>query len=92
MIMGFLDDIFDGETVMGGLFDLDSDGKVSIEEALLADELFLKDDPPSASPLEDDEDLLDSDAADFASTLGLDPLDYDSMEDLEAAIRSALEP
>ena len=89
--MSFLDDIFDGETVMGGLFDLDSDGNVSIEEALLADELFLKDDSPSAPFSKADEDLLDADAADFASTLGLDPLDYDSIEDLEADILSALD-
>ena len=89
--MSFLDDIFDGETVLGGLFDLNGDGKVSIEEAFLADELFLKDTPPSASTLEDDEDLLDSDAADFASTLGLDPLDYHSSEELEADIRSAMD-
>ena len=79
--MSSLDDLFDGEEVLGGLFDLDGSGSVSLEEALLADEWFLQKPQAPASPLSGPDDLENE-----ALELGLGPTDYDSEEALLAAL------
>ena len=69
--MDFLDELFPPDSALGRLFDLDRDGHVSMEEAILADQLFLQDSSCrddslfEDDPEEDDPDLDDDDDEEY---------------------------
>ena len=83
--MGFLDHIFSADSALGDLFDTNDDGKVSLDEAIIGNELFLSGDHEQHSPAEIDCDF-DEELLDRAEEVGIDPDAFDLDEDLIDAI------